>query len=98
MNDSRHANIAGGVAAAGALVAMLSWLPPAAAQAPPPDEKADPVLHVCADPSGLPQSNDRGEGYENKIAEALAKDFGKKVQYLLPAANGICAQHIARAR
>src|ERR1700733_130702 len=44
-------------------------------------EKADPVLHVCADPSGLPQSNDRGEGYENKIAEALAKDLGKKVEY-----------------
>jgi quinoprotein dehydrogenase-associated probable ABC transporter substrate-binding protein len=44
-------------------------------------EKADPVLRVCADPSGLPQSNDRGEGYENKIAEALAKDLGKKVEY-----------------
>src|SRR5689334_20005040 len=44
-------------------------------------EKSDPVLHVCADPSGLPQSNDRGEGYENKIAEALAGDLNKKVQY-----------------
>ena len=44
-------------------------------------EKSDPVLRVCADPSSLPQSNDRGEGYENKIAEALAHDLGKKVQY-----------------
>src|SRR5882762_3141924 len=44
-------------------------------------EKADPVLRVCADPSGLPQSNDRGEGYENKIAEVLAKDLGKRVEY-----------------
>jgi quinoprotein dehydrogenase-associated probable ABC transporter substrate-binding protein len=44
-------------------------------------EKADPVLHVCADPSGLPQSNDRGEGYENRIAQVLAKDLGKKVEY-----------------
>src|SRR2546423_1744190 len=44
-------------------------------------EKSDPVLHVCADPSSLPQSNDRGEGYENKIAEALAHDLGKKVEY-----------------
>src|ERR1700737_965208 len=44
-------------------------------------EKSDPVLHVCADPSSLPQSNDRGEGYENKIAEALAHDLGKKVAY-----------------
>ena len=65
----------------GTLAAMLCWLQPAAAQGPPVDEKADPVLHVCADPSGLPQSNDRGEGYENKIAEALAKDLGKKVEY-----------------
>jgi quinoprotein dehydrogenase-associated probable ABC transporter substrate-binding protein len=44
-------------------------------------EAADPVLRVCADPSSLPQSNDRGEGYENKIAEALAHDLGKKVEY-----------------
>ena len=44
-------------------------------------EKADPVLRVCADPGSMPQSNDRGEGYENKIAEALAKDLGKKVEY-----------------
>jgi quinoprotein dehydrogenase-associated probable ABC transporter substrate-binding protein len=44
-------------------------------------EKADPVLRVCADPSSLPQSNDKGEGYENKIAEALARDLGKKIEY-----------------
>jgi quinoprotein dehydrogenase-associated probable ABC transporter substrate-binding protein len=44
-------------------------------------EAADPVLRVCADPSSLPQSNDRGEGYENKIAEALAHDLGKKIEY-----------------
>ncbi len=44
-------------------------------------QKNDPVLRVCADPSSLPQSNDRGEGYENKIAEALAHDLGKKVEY-----------------
>jgi quinoprotein dehydrogenase-associated probable ABC transporter substrate-binding protein len=44
-------------------------------------EAADPVLRVCADPSSLPQSNDHGDGYENKIAEALAKDLGKKVEY-----------------
>src|SRR5690349_2099144 len=56
-------------------------------EAPPPagtntaPEKSDPVLHVCADPSSLPQSNDRGEGYENKIAEALARDLGKKIEY-----------------
>jgi quinoprotein dehydrogenase-associated probable ABC transporter substrate-binding protein len=55
--------------------------PEAAAAAGAAPEKSDPVLRVCADPSSLPQSNDRGEGYENKIAEALAHDLGKKVQY-----------------
>jgi quinoprotein dehydrogenase-associated probable ABC transporter substrate-binding protein len=80
MIQTRQSNIAGSLAA-GALLAVLSCLQPAGAQAPPPDEKADPVLHVCADPFGMPQSNDRGEGYENKIAEALAKDLGKKVEY-----------------
>ena len=39
------------------------------------------ALKVCADAHGMPQSNDRGEGYENKIAEALAHDLGKKVEY-----------------
>ena len=39
------------------------------------------ALKVCADAHGMPQSNDRGEGYENKIAEALAHDLGKKIEY-----------------
>ena len=39
------------------------------------------ALRVCADPHSMPQSNDHGEGYENKIAEALARDLGKKVEY-----------------
>lgn len=39
------------------------------------------VLRVCADPDNLPLSNRRGEGYENKIAEALASDLGRKVEY-----------------
>ncbi|HEY0941043.1 MAG TPA: quinoprotein dehydrogenase-associated putative ABC transporter substrate-binding protein [Steroidobacter sp.] len=39
------------------------------------------VLRVCADPNNLPQSNERGEGYENKIAEELARDLGKSIEY-----------------
>jgi quinoprotein dehydrogenase-associated probable ABC transporter substrate-binding protein len=74
---------------AAALVALCPYLlfvgPCARAQAPGAagalPEKSDPVLRVCADPSSLPQSNDRGEGYENKIAAALAHDLGKKVEY-----------------
>ncbi|MDP8986133.1 MAG: quinoprotein dehydrogenase-associated putative ABC transporter substrate-binding protein [Pseudomonadota bacterium] len=39
------------------------------------------VLKVCADPANLPLSNDKGEGYENKIAEALAHDLKLRVEY-----------------
>jgi quinoprotein dehydrogenase-associated probable ABC transporter substrate-binding protein len=39
------------------------------------------VLKVCADPSNLPLSNSKGEGYENKIAEALAHDLNLRVEY-----------------
>jgi mxaJ protein len=39
------------------------------------------VLRVCADPNNLPFSNERGEGFENKIAELIAADMGARVEY-----------------
>ena len=45
-----------------------------------PDTGAD-VLRVCADPDNLPLSNERGEGYENRIAAKLAQDLGRSVEY-----------------
>lgn len=36
---------------------------------------------VCADQDNLPYSNSKMEGFENKIAEVLAKDLGKKLTY-----------------
>ena len=39
------------------------------------------ALKVCADPNNLPFSDEKKEGYENKIAEALAHDLGKKIEY-----------------
>jgi mxaJ protein len=38
-------------------------------------------LKVCADPNNLPFSNDRAEGFENKIAELVARDLNEKVRY-----------------
>ncbi|HKE94162.1 MAG TPA: quinoprotein dehydrogenase-associated putative ABC transporter substrate-binding protein [Povalibacter sp.] len=43
--------------------------------------QADAVLRVCSDPNNMPLSNERGEGYENKIAQELARDLGRKVEY-----------------
>jgi mxaJ protein len=39
------------------------------------------VLRVCADPDNMPLSNQKGEGYEQKIAELIAKDWNAKVEY-----------------
>jgi len=39
------------------------------------------TLRVCADPNNLPFSNDRGEGFENRIAELVARDLNAKVEY-----------------
>lgn len=39
------------------------------------------VLRVCSDPNNLPFSNEKGEGFENKIAELVARDIGARLEY-----------------
>ena len=39
------------------------------------------ALRVCGDPDNLPFSNEKREGFENKIAELIARDLGKPVAY-----------------
>jgi mxaJ protein len=39
------------------------------------------ALRVCADPDYLPYSNRAGEGFENKIAEAVAKALAEPLEY-----------------
>ena len=39
------------------------------------------TLRVCADPDNLPYSNRQGEGFENKLAEIIARDLGETVDY-----------------
>ena len=38
-------------------------------------------LRVCADPNNLPFSNERREGFENRIAEVLARDLHAQLEY-----------------
>jgi quinoprotein dehydrogenase-associated probable ABC transporter substrate-binding protein len=38
-------------------------------------------LRVCADPNNLPFSNERGEGFENKIVDLIADDLGATASY-----------------
>lgn len=53
-------------------------------------ELIDPkVLRVCADPNNLPFSNQAGQGFENKLAEFLARKLGKELAYTYyPGATG----------
>jgi quinoprotein dehydrogenase-associated probable ABC transporter substrate-binding protein len=60
------------VAVAAALVQPHASAAPPAAAAP---------LRVCADPNNLPFSNLNGEGFENKIAELVARDLRRPLAY-----------------
>jgi len=42
---------------------------------------SETALRVCADPNNLPFSNQKGEGFENKIAEVIAADMHRPVEY-----------------
>jgi quinoprotein dehydrogenase-associated probable ABC transporter substrate-binding protein len=55
--------------------------PPISITAPPPITRPSGVLRVCADPNNLPFSNDKLEGFENRIADILARDLGDRVEY-----------------
>ena len=46
----------------------------------PQDDKPD-ALRVCQDPNNLPNSNLKGEGFENRIAELFAKKLGVPLEY-----------------
>jgi mxaJ protein len=44
------------------------------------DENAH-VLRACADPNDLPFSNDREQGFENRIVRLIAADLGMELEY-----------------
>src|ERR1700730_7953228 len=63
-------------------------------------ELVDPkVLRVCADPRNLPFSNEKGEGFENKLAELLAGKLDKKLAYVwYPQATGFVRNTLGARR
>jgi mxaJ protein len=46
------------------------------------------ALNVCADPDYLPFSNRAGQGFENKIAAAVAKALGEPLEYTWASQRG----------
>lgn len=39
------------------------------------------ALRICGDPGNMPLSNVRGEGFQNKVAEVLARALGMRLEY-----------------
>jgi quinoprotein dehydrogenase-associated probable ABC transporter substrate-binding protein len=57
------------------------------------------ALRVCADPANLPFTNEAGAGFENKIAELLARDLGIPLQYTwFPQATGFVRNTLGAKR
>ena len=53
---------------------------PARAQRPAP---LDPEkIRVCADPDNMPSSNDKMQGYENKLATLISQELKAKLEYV----------------
>jgi quinoprotein dehydrogenase-associated probable ABC transporter substrate-binding protein len=63
-------------------------------------ELVDPrVLRVCADPRNLPFSDEKGSGFENKLAELFAEKLQKKLDYtFFPQATGFVRMTLAAHR
>ena len=66
----------------GALLGLAALLPAAPARAQRPGPLQAGVLRVCADPDNMPSSNDKSEGFENKLASMIAKEWNSKLTYV----------------
>jgi quinoprotein dehydrogenase-associated probable ABC transporter substrate-binding protein len=59
------------------LLALLAAVAVAGARA----ASADSILRVCADPNNMPFSNEKGEGFENKLVDLIADKLDLHVVY-----------------
>jgi len=61
--------------------------------------RAQAPLRVCADPNNLPFSNERGDGFENKIATLVARDLRRPLEYAwLPQRRGFVRHSLGTGR
>ena len=65
-----------------ALIGILSAGTSASAEAQRPSPAQPGLLRVCNDPDNMPFSNQKGEGFENKIAKLIASDWKAKLEYV----------------
>jgi mxaJ protein len=56
-------------------------------------------LVVCADPNNLPFSNEQGQGFENKLAELVARELKAELRYVwFPQRRGFLRQTLKAGR
>ena len=81
------------------LLSMDLVAPVCAAEGQRPDLVNRTALRVCADPANMPFSNDKNEGFENKIAEIVAAELKVQVEYTwFPQATGFIRQTLFAKR
>lgn len=86
------------------LLISLAWLAVSiaaadSARAQTSELRDSTALRVCADPNNLPYSNKAGEGFENKIAELIAKELGVPIHYTwYPQSTGFIRQTLQARR
>lgn len=64
---------------AGAILAMVVVFAAVGCRRSPPTPSR--TLAVCADPNNMPFSNQHGAGFENRIADLVAREIGATVRY-----------------
>lgn len=60
-------------------VALVAAFAPSAVEGAEP--KSTSALRVCADPDNMPFSSEKGEGFENKLAELMAQKLDAELEY-----------------
>lgn len=64
-----------------ALLTLMAIAAGVMAETGPVPDRTDGVLRVCADPNNLPFSNDRLEGFENRLATLIAEELDRELEY-----------------
>lgn len=97
MRTSASAVSKAGLALAAALLAASPAIPPAAAQVSDLVDRS--TLRVCADPANMPFTDEKGEGFENKIADLLSQKLNLPLDYTwFPQATGFYRKTLGEKR
>jgi quinoprotein dehydrogenase-associated probable ABC transporter substrate-binding protein len=81
------------------VLAIAATLLPGAAMAQMAELVSQSALRVCADPANDPMSTEAGTGFENKIADLLATQLERPVEYTwFPMATGFVRRTLGEKR